>query len=115
MDTLEQLIQSAEKGNVEAQTQLGVFYHDGRGTAPDYKKAFAWTLKAAAQGLSIASVLNDLNTPMPNYRFYYLLQKALELCGELKSLGGAMLSAIENPQLPVPPFVEIVICPGNCA
>ncbi|PIE70711.1 MAG: hypothetical protein CSA22_06040 [Deltaproteobacteria bacterium] len=56
----------------------------------------ALLVKAAAQGLSIASVLNDLNTPMPNYRFYYLLQKALELCSELKSLGGAMLSAIEK-------------------
>lgn len=33
---------------------------------------------------------------MPNYRFYYLLQKALELCNELKSLGGAMISAIEK-------------------
>jgi SAM-dependent methyltransferase len=53
-------------------------------------------VRAAAQGLSISSVLNDLNTPMPNYRFYYLLQKALELCNELKSLGGAMLSAIEK-------------------
>lgn len=56
----------------------------------------ALLVKAAAQGLSIASVLNDLNTPMPNYRFYYLLQKALELCNELKSLGSAMLSAIEK-------------------
>lgn len=52
--------------------------------------------KAAAQGISIASVVNDLNTPMPNYRFYYLLQKALELCNELKSLGGSMLAAIEK-------------------
>jgi len=56
----------------------------------------ALLVKAAAQGLSIASVLNDLNTPLPNYRFYYLLQKALELCNELKSLGGAMLSAMEK-------------------
>ena len=56
----------------------------------------ALLVRAAANGLSIASVLNDLNTPMPNYRFYYLLQKALELCGELKSLGGALLSAIEK-------------------
>lgn len=56
----------------------------------------ALLVKAAAQGLSIASVLNELNTPMPNYRFYYLLQKALELCNELKSLGGSMLSAIEK-------------------
>ncbi|KNY25613.1 hypothetical protein [Pseudobacteroides cellulosolvens] len=56
----------------------------------------ALLVRAAAQGLSIAAVLNELNTPMPNYRFYYLLQKALELCNELKSLGGAMLSAIEK-------------------
>ena len=56
----------------------------------------ALLVKATAQGLSIASVVNDLNTSMPNYRFYYLLQKALELCNELKSLGGAMLSAIEK-------------------
>lgn len=56
----------------------------------------ALLVQAAAQGLSIASVLNDLNTPMPNYRFYYLLQKSLELCSELKSLGGAMLSALEK-------------------
>ncbi|PET30550.1 hypothetical protein CN518_20215 [Bacillus anthracis] len=56
----------------------------------------ALLVKAAAQGLTIESVLNELNTPMPNYRFYYLLQKALELCNELKSLGGALLSAIEK-------------------
>jgi hypothetical protein len=56
----------------------------------------ALLVKAAAQGLSIDSVLNDLNSPMPNYRFYYLLQKALELCGELKTLGGSMLMAIEK-------------------
>src|SRR5216684_4398754 len=33
---------------------------------------------------------------MPNDRFFYLLQKALELCNELKSLGAAFLSAKEN-------------------
>lgn len=58
----------------------------------------ALLVRAAAQGLSIDSVLNDLSTPMPNYRFYYLLQKALELCNELKSLGSAMLSAIEKKE-----------------
>lgn len=56
----------------------------------------ALLVRAAAQGISIASVLNDLNTPLPNYRFYYLLQKALEVCGELKSMGAALLSAIEK-------------------
>ncbi|MGO4293549.1 neuraminidase-like domain-containing protein [Chitinophaga sp. RAB17] len=56
----------------------------------------ALLVNAAAQGLSIDAVLNDLNTSMPNYRFFYLLQKALELCNELKSLGAAILSAIEK-------------------
>ena len=56
----------------------------------------ALLVQAAAQGLSLASVLNDLNSPMPNYRFYYLLQKAQEMCSELKSLGGAYLSAKEK-------------------
>lgn len=53
----------------------------------------ALLVQAAAQGLSLSSVLSDLNSPMPNYRFYYLLQKALEVCNELKSLGNAFLSA----------------------
>ncbi|MBV8883138.1 MAG: hypothetical protein JO235_03955 [Chroococcidiopsidaceae cyanobacterium CP_BM_RX_35] len=53
-------------------------------------------VQAAAQGLSLSSVLNDLNSPLPNYRFYYLLQKALELCTELKALGNAFLSAQEK-------------------
>jgi len=56
----------------------------------------ALLVQAAAQGLSLASVLNDLNSPMPNYRFYYLLQKALEVCAELKSMGNAFLSAKEK-------------------
>lgn len=53
-------------------------------------------VQAVAQGLSISSVLNDLNSPMPNYRFYYLLQKALEICTELKSFGNTFLSIKEK-------------------
>jgi Tc toxin complex TcA C-terminal TcB-binding domain/Neuraminidase-like domain/Salmonella virulence plasmid 28.1kDa A protein len=53
-------------------------------------------VQAAAQGLSLSSVLTDLNSPMPNYRFAYQLQKALELCAELKSLGAGFLSAKEK-------------------
>jgi Tc toxin complex TcA C-terminal TcB-binding domain/ABC toxin N-terminal region/Neuraminidase-like domain/Putative peptidoglycan binding domain len=56
----------------------------------------ALLVAAAAQGLSLSSVLNDLNSPMPNYRFYYLLQKALEVCTELKALGNAFLAAKEK-------------------
>jgi hypothetical protein len=56
----------------------------------------ALLVQAAAQGLSLSSVLNDLNSPMPNYRFYYLLQKALEVCSEVKSLGNSFLSTKEK-------------------
>jgi len=56
----------------------------------------ALLVQAAAQGLSISSVLNDLSTPMPNYRFNYLLQRALEVTSEVKSLGSALLSALEK-------------------
>ncbi len=56
----------------------------------------ALLVQAAAQGLSISSVLNDLSTPMPNYRFNYLLARALEVTSEVKSLGSALLSALEK-------------------
>ena len=53
-------------------------------------------VQAAAQGLSLASVLTDLDTTLPNYRFTYQLQKAVELCGELRSLGAGFLAAKEK-------------------
>ncbi|RAH67133.1 uncharacterized protein BO66DRAFT_458312, partial [Aspergillus aculeatinus CBS 121060] len=40
-----------------------------------------------AGGSGIAGLLGDFSGPMPNYRFSYLLQRALELASELKSLG----------------------------
>src|SRR5262249_45667520 len=51
---------------------------------------------AAAEGISLQSLLNDLNATLPNYRFPTMLAKALELCSELKSLGGAFLAAKEK-------------------
>jgi len=56
----------------------------------------ALLVAATAQGLSLDSVLNDLNTPIPNYRFIYLLQKAIDLCNEVKSLGNSLLSVLEK-------------------
>jgi hypothetical protein len=56
----------------------------------------ALLVQAAAQGVDLSSVLSDLNAPLPNYRFSYMLQKALELCTECRSLGGALLSALEK-------------------
>jgi len=56
----------------------------------------ALLVRAAAQGVDLSSVLSDINAPLPNYRFSYMLQKALELCAECRSLGGALLSALEK-------------------
>ncbi|MEQ1742475.1 MAG: neuraminidase-like domain-containing protein [Candidatus Nitrotoga sp.] len=56
----------------------------------------ALLVRARAAGVDLGSVLNDLFAPVPHYRFNVLLQKALELCNELKSLGGALLSALEK-------------------
>lgn len=53
-------------------------------------------VQAAAAGVSLSSVVNDLDAPMPNYRFYLLLQKALELCSELKNLGAQFLAVKEK-------------------
>ena len=56
----------------------------------------ALLVQAAALGVDLSSVLNDLSAPLPYYRFSYMQQKALELCGEVRSLGSAMLSALEK-------------------
>jgi hypothetical protein len=56
----------------------------------------ALLVKAAAAGLDIGSVLNDINAPMPLYRFSFMIQRALEIANEVKSLGNALLSALEK-------------------
>lgn len=56
----------------------------------------ALLVRAAAAGLDLASVLSDLGAPRGNHRFPVLLQKANELCGEVRSLGGLLLAALEK-------------------
>ncbi|KPI41866.1 uncharacterized protein AB675_5621 [Cyphellophora attinorum] len=51
---------------------------------------------AVASGLSLSSALNDLNTSLPNYRFTWLIARALEMTGELKSLEASLLSIKEK-------------------
>jgi hypothetical protein len=53
-------------------------------------------VRAKAMGLDLSSVLSDINSPQPHYRFSYMVQKAQELCSEVKALGGALLSALEK-------------------
>jgi hypothetical protein len=56
----------------------------------------ALLVRAVAGGVDISSVLADLNSPQPHYRFNYLVQKAVEICGQLQSLGNALLPALEK-------------------
>ncbi|MDY6903371.1 MAG: neuraminidase-like domain-containing protein [Thermodesulfobacteriota bacterium] len=53
-------------------------------------------VKAAAAGLDLATVLNDLNAPSPAYRFQVLAKKAVEFCSDVKRLGDRLLSALEK-------------------
>jgi len=53
-------------------------------------------VRAAAAGLSLSDVLKDMTAPMPNYRFNFMLQKANELCGDVKALGSSLLAALEK-------------------
>jgi hypothetical protein len=56
----------------------------------------AMLINAAAQGLSLGSILSDLSSPPPIYRFNFLMQKANEFCAEVKSLGGNLLAVLEK-------------------
>lgn len=53
-------------------------------------------VRAAAAGVDLASALGDINAPLPNYRFNVMVQKATELCNDIKSLGSSLLSALEK-------------------
>ena len=53
-------------------------------------------VKAVAAGVDIGAAFADLNAPLPLYRFSVLLQKANEVCNDVKALGAALLSALEK-------------------
>jgi hypothetical protein len=53
-------------------------------------------VRAAAAGAPLASALADLSAPLPYYRFGYTLQKAMDVCADLKALGAALLAALEK-------------------
>ena len=53
-------------------------------------------VRAVAAGIDISSALNDINAALPHYRFSVMLQKAAELCSDVKALGQALLAALEK-------------------
>ncbi|KAG4263106.1 hypothetical protein FPRO03_10469 [Fusarium proliferatum] len=47
-------------------------------------------------GGGVNSLLNEMDGPMPNQRFQYLISKALEICNTLQSMGEQFLQAKEK-------------------
>lgn len=56
----------------------------------------AMLVRATAAGLDVGAIINGLNQPLPLVRFQYLVQKAADICQEVKSLGNSLLSAMEK-------------------
>ena len=56
----------------------------------------ALLVKAAAAGIDLNSALDDLNAPLPYYRFGYMVQRTTEFCNEVKAVANALLSALEK-------------------
>lgn len=53
-------------------------------------------IAAAAAGLDLGSVLNDSNAAVPPYRFTTMIRHALEICEQVRGLGGELLQALEK-------------------
>ncbi|MEJ2765235.1 neuraminidase-like domain-containing protein [Photobacterium sp. MCCC 1A19761] len=53
-------------------------------------------VRAAAAGIDVGSLLAGLAAPLPPYRFRTMAAKATELAQEVRSLGQALLSALES-------------------
>ena len=56
----------------------------------------ALLVAAAAAGVSLSSVLSNTNAGTPFYRFTAMMRRVLDLCGEVKALGAALLAALEK-------------------
>ncbi|HSH81374.1 MAG TPA: hypothetical protein VLA19_22835 [Herpetosiphonaceae bacterium] len=53
-------------------------------------------VKAAAAGIDVGSIVSGLNPPIGPVRGLFLIQKTLELCGEVRNLGSGLLAALEK-------------------
>ena len=53
-------------------------------------------VKAAAAGIDVGGIISGLNQPSGPVRALPLIQKAIELCAEVRGLGNALLSTMER-------------------
>ncbi|HEY7768190.1 hypothetical protein [Longimicrobium sp.] len=52
--------------------------------------------RAVAAGVDVGAAVRGADQPLPLVRFGFLLQKAAEICHEVKALGSALLAAVEK-------------------
>ena len=78
---IEEPRKAAERGNAQAQFNLGVMYADGRGVPEDYVQAYAWAILSAAAKRDEKAVKGNelLRRRMPPEQ----VAKAHQLAGEL--------------------------------
>ena len=69
---------AAEKGNVDAQVNLGVMYAQGQGVTQDYKKAYKWANIANENGGKAIEFRKKLETKMTDSQ----IKKAKEVAKE---------------------------------
>jgi hypothetical protein len=53
-------------------------------------------VKAVAAGVDLGAAVAGLFAALPHYRFGTMVQRAVDLCADVRSLGAAMLSALEK-------------------
>jgi hypothetical protein len=56
----------------------------------------ALLVNAVANGINLSSVLDDLSLPKLHYKYRALGRLAIQFCGEVKSLGQSLLSALQS-------------------
>ena len=56
----------------------------------------ALLVRAAAAGIDLGSILNDVGGALPLQRYAVLAQRAVELCSDVRGLGQALLAALEK-------------------
>jgi receptor-binding and translocation channel-forming TcA subunit of Tc toxin/ABC toxin-like protein/neuraminidase-like protein len=56
----------------------------------------ALLVRATAAGIDLGTALSDINAPLPPYRFTFMVQKATELCNEIRAFGSALLQVLEK-------------------
>src|SRR6266702_4601213 len=53
-------------------------------------------IAAMAAGLDLGSILSDIDAAVPPYRFSRMIRQAIEMCGQVRTLGGELLQALEK-------------------